>query len=347
MKKVIILGHFAFGKDKANGQKKKKKIVAQELIRVYGEEQVTCEDTMGGWKFLLRLPCILLRILRHHRHVIVLPAYKGVHVILPLLTLCNIVFNRRLHYVVIGGWLPNYVRRSPLLRCSVKALNHVYVETQHMRDDLLAQGINNVHVMPNCKSLDILNPADLSTTVAEPLALCTFSRVMREKGIEDAITAVNAANQHLGHTAFRLDIYGMVEPGQEEWFNTLMQQQPETISYCGIVPFDQSTTILCNYFALLFPTRFLTEGFAGTLIDAMAAGLPPIATDCPSNAELIDNGVNGLLYPMFSVEPLTQILLNIHLSPDIILNMRSTCLRRAADFLPQNVIHVLTDNMQE
>ena len=157
MKKVVVLGHFAFGLDKANGQTIKTKVVGEELQRVYGKEEVDFEDTMGGWRFMLRLPMVLARMLWSHRNVVILPAYKGVLIIVPLLVIFNTIFHRRLHYVVIGGWLPEYARKYPILRFFLRHINRIYVETHYMAlrltDDF---HFKNIHVMPNCKPLQVL-----------------------------------------------------------------------------------------------------------------------------------------------------------------------------------------------
>mgnify|MGYP002621239669 CR=1 FL=1 len=341
MKKAAILGHFAFGEDKANGQTIKTKIVSGALRREIGEEQVDCYDTMGGWAFLLKMPFVMLRMLRSHHNVIVMPAYKGVHLIAPLIVLLNIPFRRKLHYVVIGGWLPEYVCRYPFLRMAVKRFDVVYVETQYMIDAMELEGYTNTKLMPNFKPIRILDAEDCVHAETPPYPLCTFSRVMKEKGIEDAILAVRKCNEMLGRTTFRLDIYGLIQKGQEEWFEQLMSQQPDEIHYCGIVPFNQSSEVLGRYFALLFPTHFWTEGFPGTLIDAMAAGTPPIASDCPSNKELITDGVTGMLYEFGDTGQLTARLIQCAKHPELINDMRPACLKKAGEYLPENIIKVL------
>jgi glycosyltransferase involved in cell wall biosynthesis len=52
--------------------------------------------------------------------------------------------------------------------------------------------------------------------------------------------------------------------------------------------------------ARIFALTSNTEGMPNTIIEAMALGLPVVATDCPCGgpAELIDDGENGLLVPV-------------------------------------------------
>ena len=345
MKRLAILGHFALGTEKANGQTIKTKIVGAALQNEFGEGQVCFFDTMGGWKFLMKMPFVMLRILRKHQNVIIMPAYKGVHLIAPLIVLLNLPFQRKLHYVVIGGWLPEYVRKYPVLRLAVKNMDVVYVETRHMVEEMEHEGYKNLRLMPNFKYLKIKEEADLRPMDTPPFRLCTFSRVMKEKGIEDAVFAVRKCNETLGRQVYTLDIHGLIQKGQEQWFEQLMSQQPEEIKYCGITPFDKSTEVLENYFSLLFTTHFQTEGFPGTLIDAMSAGVPPIASDCPSCKELIVHGQTGLIFPMGDVGLLTDWLMQCASNPALINNMRPQCIKKAREYMPENIIKTLSSEI--
>jgi len=52
---------------------------------------------------------------------------------------------------------------------------------------------------------------ELQDTHALPYKLCTFSRVLKEKGIEDAINAVIKVNTDCGREVCTLDIYGQID----------------------------------------------------------------------------------------------------------------------------------------
>ena len=345
MKKAVVLGHFGFGHDKSNGQTIKTKIVTNELIKVFGDDQIGREDTMGGWKFLLRLVPTAWRMLRGYKSVIFLPAYKGVRVIVPLLVMMNVFFHRRLHYVVIGGWLPGFVKKYPLLRWALRRVHGIYVETKFMRDDIEAMGFKNLFVMPNFKPLHILDKDCISVNEkeTEPFRVCTFSRVMEQKGIADAIAAVELCNKKAGKTLFTLDIYGPVE--EPEWFDALMKNR-KNVSYGGVVPFGESVNVLKNYFALLFPTLFPTEGFPGTLIDAFSAGVPVIASDVKACREIIEEGKQGFLYPMNDFGALADKMLYAAGHLEQMRTMCASCIEKAAEYQPETIIQTLTGQIE-
>lgn len=103
------------------------------------------------------------------------------------------------------------------------------------------------------------------------MRLYIFSRILKEKGIEDAIDAVTYINEQNKREIFSLDIYGQIDDAYKEDFMMKQKNFPEYINYGGVIPFGCSTEVLKNYYALLFPTYYESEGFAGTLIDAMVA----------------------------------------------------------------------------
>lgn len=346
MKRLSVIGHFAFGKLLLNGQTIKTKVVAEALEQQYHGYDVRRVDTHGGALFLLKMPFVLWDVVRTSENVVVMPAHNGVRTMLPMLCLYNMLWRRNILYVVIGGWLPAMLQANGWLRKVIRRINGVFVETVSMKRRLESIGIGNVYVMPNCKKLDILKETP-RWNQADRLPLCTFSRVMEEKGIAEAVDAVKKANDAIGEDVYSLDIYGQVEKGQEEWFSGLMNGQPEYIRYRGCVAFDKSVEVLAGYYALLFPTHYQGEGFAGTVIDAFAAGLPVIATDWHDNADIIRHGQTGYVYPVNDTEALARILLDIHNGRDDVERMRRACTEEARRYQPHEVIMTLVNHLKK
>ena len=343
-KTVCVIGHFGFGENLLNGQTVKTKILAEELIRRYGENEVETVDTHGGIKALLKLPLVTFQALRRCRNIVMLPAHNGVKIITPILRFWNFFFRRRLHYAVIGGWLPSMLQQRKFLRAQLKRFSGVYVETQTMEKALRNLGFSNIVVLPNCKPLEILSSDALPGAVEEPYRLVTFSRVMRQKGIDTAVNAVKEINAKAGRTVYTLDIYGQVDENETEWFDGLCRDFPSSIRYGGLVPFTESGRVLKGAFALLFPTRFYTEGIPGTIIDAYAAGVPVISSRWESFSDIVTDGITGIGYDFSEENGLLRVLKAQRENPQTLIDMRENCLRAAERYLPENVISALTEN---
>ena len=279
-------------------------------------------------------------------NVLIFPAHNGLRVYAPLLSFQRKFFKKRkIHYVVIGGWLPQFLTKRKSLEKALKRFDGIYVETNTMKSALEVQGFENVFVMPNCKDLKILSEQELIYPSETPYKLCTFSRVMKEKGIETAVDAVKKVNEKLGYTAYSLDIYGQVDSAQTEWFDALQQKFTANIKYCGVVPSDKSVDVLKEYFILLFPTYYEGEGFAGTLIDAFSAGLPVIASDWKYNIELVNEGV-GYVYHTGDQPAFAEILKEVAIKPELLLCKKKLCLKEAEKYRIDSVIRILIDQIK-
>ena len=345
---VSIIGNFGKDGHALDGQSVKTKIVTEAVGSAIGQERVITYNTSGGLKTLFKAPLIALNALRRSRDVVILPAHNAVRVFVPLLVFLQCFFrHRRVHYVVIGGWLPEFIKTRPLLRYCLRHIYMIYAETHRMQRDLKEMGYtNNVTYMPNCKPLDIVDDNELKSDYDEPYRLCTFSRVWSQKGIGDAVEAVKSVNESLGRIVYSLDIYGKVETGEEQWFADLQKPFPKYIKYGGTVPFDKSVEVLKDYFALLFPTRCSGEGIPGTIIDAYAAGLPVISSLYPNFGEIIDEGVTGLGYEFGNNEGLISLLKDIAEHPQRVIEMKNNCVKKAKMFLPDEVVKTLVDRIR-
>lgn len=345
MNKVTIIGNFGVNGVLEGGQNIKTATVANELIKLYKKDGVKCLKTYGKITDLIAVPFFVLKALISSQNVIILPAQNGLRIIAPLLAVGNKIFKRKIHYAVIGGWLPQFIQTHKYLAKHLKSFNGIYPETTTVKNALEKQGFNNVFVMPNFKDLNVLGQDELIYHTKPPFKLCLFSRVMKEKGVQEAVDTVKAINQAFGKTVYSLDIYGPVWPSQTEWFNNLQKDFPDYVKYGGVVPFNKSIEVLKDYFALLFPTRFYTEGIPGTVIDAYAAGVPVIASRWESFSDLIDDGETGYGYTFDNFEEFKNLLNDIAQNPKKIEELKPNCLKKAQGYIPENALSVLTQRL--
>lgn len=347
MKIVCICGHFGNGTNMNDGQTVKTRVLGNELKRQLGASEVHCIDTHGRMKQILMFPR-LVYALAVCRNVIILPAQNGLPLMTKWLSIWNRMFNRKLHYSVIGGWLASFLDSHQKTKEHLKSFHKIYAETSTMKRALVAHGLDNVQVIANCKQLPVISTDNLQANYGNPLRLVTFSRVMKQKGIEDLIRIVRDVNTKLQTTAFQLDIYGPIDPEEHDWWDGQMEliSQTDYIQYKGSAPADKSVEILNNYFALMFPTRFFTEGIPGTILDAYAAGVPVISSRWESFADLIDEGSTGLGFEFENWNELRSILVRIYNEPHIITDMKKACIKKAESFLPENVISAIVSELK-
>ena len=84
------------------------------------------------------------------------------------------------------------------------------------------------------------------------------------------------------------------------------------------------------------PSRY--EGFGLALVEAMAAGLPVIASDIDGPREILRSGEDGLLFPANDAKALAKALLRIHDNPELYEDMTKKARTRAQDFSIENTI---------
>ena len=340
--KIGIVGHFAKNKNLNDGQTIKTRNLYYQFIEIYGKNEVSMIDTYKYKKHLLTLFINCVKGLKDSENIIMLPARNGVKVFVPLFIFFNKFFHKKLFYVVVGGWLPEFLLTHPKLKKNIKKLDYVLVETENMKTKLNQMGINNVDILVNFKKITIIQSQKLHFDSSLPIKVCTFSRVIKEKGIENAIKCVCAINKKEKKSIYQLDIYGPIANEYKEEFNLILKQNEDYVSYKGVIDANKSVETLNKYSLLLFPTYYEGEGLAGTIIDAFTSGVPVVASDWKYNKEIIKNGYNGFIFKTKNDDELIKILYDVYKGKYDLKTMKENCLKSATKYIPEIAIKELT-----
>lgn len=333
--KVSIIGYLAKQKPLFDGQTVKTKQLASVLHDQLSNDKIGELDMQGMRQSPLSFFWKFFKLCRTSENVVILPAH-GALLLFPLLCVLFRAKGTRLVYDVIGGWLSGYIEKYSYLKPILKRFDQIWVETTVMKKALEDKGFNNLTIVPNFKNLSILKEDELNMNISSPIRLCIFSRIMEMKGIDDAVKSViETTNKDSNY--FSLDIYGQIDPSYTEHFSELQEHFPENIRYCGCVDATKSTEVLREYDALLFPTKFPTEGLPGTLIDAYSAGLPVISAKWNSFSDFVEDGKTGIGYTQCDYDELVGTLRKIQENPSLLTNMKKDCLKKAKEYSAETV----------
>jgi len=131
------------------------------------------------------------------------------------------------------------------------------------------------------------------------LAHCT-----REKGLFDTMEGVRIANDQLRRTGtparFRLKVAGsFVDERERVEFNQQLtkldaDEQPD---YVGFAAAEARNCLYAETDIFCFPTYFYAESFGLVVVEALAFGLPVVATNWRSIPEVLPAGYPGLVEP--------------------------------------------------
>lgn len=343
-KHISIVGVYGQGENFTTGQAVKCFEVINWFKEKYGDEQIGIVNTYAWKKNPVKLFVSMIKAFRVSDNIILMPAQHGLKIFAPMAAILKKIFGKQVHYVVIGGWLANMLDQHKILRKCVLTFDGVYVETEKMVHDLRKLGVDKVLYMPNCRKY-----VDKQHTVANKsklIRVCTYSRVVKEKGIIDAIKIVQKANEFLGEKKFILDIYGKIALEFKNEFELIIAENENDVKYCGVKNSDQGAETLEQYFCLLFPTYYIGEGFAGTILDAFVARTPVIANDWKYNKDIIKNRENGFIYPFRNIEQAARDLCELYENENLYKYLQNGCYISALMYSTDAILGELDKKMK-
>lgn len=345
--RISIIGRVADGAELLDGQTVKTKVLRDELQAQFPESKIICVDTYHYSRHIfLTLSKTIWAVAASH-HVFVLLSRNGRRFLFPVITGVNRIFKRNLYHDVVGGALPGEARKSPALAKQLKKFVVNWVELEDMAKELRSIGVSNVEVLPNFKRLNVMEYSDVPKKSEDPFVFSMFSRIIKEKGIGQAIAAVKEVNAKLNASKVVLRIYGAVGREYEEEFMSLLKDSSDCVRYMGCVPYTESVAALSDSFMLLFPSTYYGEGLPGTIIDAFSAGVPVIATDWHFNEQLVHDQLTGYVYSSREPEKLAERIMYAINHADEVYAMSVNCLEEAKKYTPDVCMKQILSKMRE
>ena len=159
-----------------------------------------------------------------------------------------------------------------------------------------------------------------------PLRLIYIGRLAPRKGLAETIEALRLARA--AGRAVRLVVAGS---GPEE---AALRRQVRNaglehdVAFAGAVWGEHKARLLGLSDIIVLPSY--SEGMPYALLEAMAAGVVPLATAVGAIPEVVRDGVHGVLVAPRDAQALARALAGLHLDRDGLERMSAACLRRVA-----------------
>ena len=185
-----------------------------------------------------------------------------------------------------------------LRKCFYPYAKSVVVQTKSAASYF--KNLKNVVVIPNAvQKIDIVKH-DFSKPVQH---IVSVGRLCEQKGFSTLIKAFAEIKKL--HPHIKLTIYGEGEG------RASLEALIKSLNLTDSVFLPGTVTDIENalFAADLFVFTSLYEGFPNALCEAMSGGLPVIASNCSGNVDVVQDGINGRLFPIGNLGALV-ILMN-------------------------------------
>lgn len=202
------------------------------------------------------------------------------------------------------------------------ALRNIYVQNGFPEQNItvIPRGIPSNKILNECDLKDLSNK--------DKIRLLFVGRICPEKAPDDAIKAIGILYGKAGNRDIELDIIGT---GEEKYINDLKElvarfTLESHISFLGRLEPNETFNLYSAYDALLFPSRW-EEPLGVVVLEAMAQGLPVIATDRGGIPEIITDGLNGLLVPANNPDKLAEAISRLSQEDGLPLRLKTAALK--------------------
>lgn len=202
--------------------------------------------------------------------------------------------------------------------------DHLVVLSNHMRDHFARAGYSkSITVIPNLMHLP---PPPAFRKPGSPVVIGAMGRFSAEKGFANLLHALHELKKT--RTPFIAKIAG---DGQEVQKLRLLERKCELTPYIRWLGWIEDKEAFYNDIDILcIPSH--EDSFPMVMIEALAHGIPLVATDVPGAISVLTDKVNGMIVPRKDPAAMAKALQQIIAQPEMAGKMARAAWDKAQDF---------------
>ena len=341
IQKVLIFGYFGYQTNKLDGQTVKTRHI-YEMLCTHSELDVCYADTQAFRHSMKSILIFIHRLLGCHR-LVYMPAHSNLKYLFPIIYVISLVVRFQIVYVVIGGWLPDFLRKLPIHRLCLKHIKAILVENNLVVAQLKGMyGFQNIGIIPNFRGETVHDFQPHIHRKGGSLLLVFMARINKMKGLDTLVEVASRIKNMYPEGEIAIDFYGPIHEPDRVYFEEELVNKYAFVCYRGVLQPEEIVETLRRYDAMLFPTHYFTEGFPGTILDAYRSGIPVIATKWKYAAEFVDNGKTGYIVSFEnSVEEIVDCISRIYSDSSLLLSLKYNAYKESLRYTPNAAWKVL------
>lgn len=343
-KKILVLGYFGYETNQLDGQTIKTRNIYDLLKSKEDEEEyiVYYFDTQRFQKNKLNVLRMFYQASKCDL-LIYLGAHNNLRYFFPILDTITRIKGIPLHYILVGGWLADFIADKPKLTKRLSKVAGLYPQTRDLTIRLQEEyGFKNVVQLNNFRLSSFVK--DNRSKKDDIIKLIFMARVHPMKGA-NLLFKLDEVFQVKGIDNVSIDIYGPMFNEYESEFKLKIQKASESIKYKGILAPDKIHEILSTYDLMLFPTKYYTEGFPGTILDAYIAGIPVVATKWQYADEFVEDGVSGIVSEFNNDDLFINNVITLIENKDRLESLKRNIPQQAKKYSPETAWRTIKDKI--
>lgn len=338
--KILIIGYFGYETNQLDGQTVKTRNIYQLLeskMSIIGG-CIDFFDTQSIKYKKYNIIVLLKKVLSCHK-VVYLPAQNNLTYFFPILYILSKIKRFSILYIVIGGWLSEYLENKPIHKYFLKHIDGIFTETNDLRNCLIQKyHFSNVITFPNFRIHSFV-PSFIENNDA--FKIIFMARITLSKGIDIIFTLGDYFEKNPpGEKPIYIDLYGPIDKNNEEYFWNKIKEHPN-IKYKGVLEPSEIYTVASQYDLLILPTRYQGEGFPGTIMDAYISGIPVIASNWKSIPEFIDVNKTGFVFNLGQENDLYSLVIHLYDNPKLLKQMKQNAYQKSKEYSAEKAWEIL------
>lgn len=349
MRRVLIFSNFGYVTNAVGGQTVKVKHIYKLFEQKSQEEDFDLSyfDT-DRFSQKLKIPFGLLVFFKElikASDIVFVGSKNNLLFFFPVIYLIAKFFNKKIDYIVVGGWLDSFLGAHRLFLKPLLSINGIYPQTHDLCETLCNKyNFDNVYQLNNFRFISQgSEQKEQHKNKLNRLRLVFLARVSKQKGV-NTLFLLAQKMEELG-LDITIDIYGPLDPGYQQEFYEHLSNKSSLIEYKGLVASDEVYSILSSYSLMLFPTIYEGEGFPGSVLDAYISGIPVMASNWRYAHEFIEDGKTGILAEFGNDNDFIQKTLLLLKNPDKLIHLTHNAKKESMKYSPEAAWKVLKNNM--